>query len=379
MSGLQENTWHGGSPGVNYSFASSNDHGHRRIKKSSSSSSLHDCMEAQNEVDRIALAAVRVVPGSSHPTLSRGIADALGVSLTKCICEKFSNSECRVEILENVRKRNVFIIQTGSATPRGTINDHLMELLILVDACRRSHAQSITVAMPCYPYARQDKKDRPRAPISGRLVANMLEAAGVTRLMVMDLHAAQIQGFFNIPVDNLYADSLICSHLKSMGIYENPKYVLVSPDSGGVKRLYKCAGRLKLQAVIMHKQRDHTQSSKVDKTILIGEEDCVRDKVAVIIDDMADTMGTVVRAAQTLAQHGAAEVMVAVTHGVLSGPAIQRINECDSITKVIVTNTLPQEENVSRCSKIDVIDVSELLAMAIRMYMTGGSISALFQ
>jgi len=196
--------------------------------------------------------------------------------------------------------------------------------------------------------------------------------------MVMDLHAAQIQGFFNIPVDNLYADALICNRLKAMGIYENEKYVLVSPDSGGVKRLYKCAGTLKLHAVIMHKQRDHTQSSKVDKTILIGEEDCVRNKTVVIIDDMADTMGTVVRAAETLAQHGAAEVMVAVTHGVLSGPALQRINECAHITKVIVTNTLPQEENVAQCPKIEVVDVSELLAMAIRMYMTGGSISGLF-
>eukprot|EP00667_Euglena_gracilis_P007450 EG_transcript_7528 len=317
-----------------------------------------------------------LVAGSSHRALAERIAAHLGCEVCQTICEKFSNTECRVEILTNVRAYDVYIVQTGGFTETGTINDHLIELLILVDACRRSHASSINVIMPCFPYGRQDKKDRPRAPMSGQLVANLLQTAGTSRLMLMDLHAAQIQGFFNIPVDNLYCLDLLCDHLRHLGCQRNAEYLMVSPHTSGAKRCFSGAKKMGLKAIVMDTRRDPATGERT--TALLSNAEEVAGKHCILLDDVADTLGTVLCAIRTLMACGAKDVILAVTHGLFSGAAIERINTEPAITKVIVSNTVPQDRNVQLCSKLEVVDVSEFMSRAVRIMHCGGSLSALF-
>eukprot|EP00668_Euglena_longa_P040901 GGOE01053833.1.p1 GENE.GGOE01053833.1~~GGOE01053833.1.p1 ORF type:complete len:435 (+),score=62.37 GGOE01053833.1:21-1325(+) len=317
-----------------------------------------------------------VVAGSSHRGLAERIAAHLGLEICHTICEKFSNTECRVEILTNVRACDVYIVQTGGFTATGTINDHLIELLILIDACRRSHSSSINVIMPCFPYGRQDKKDRPRAPMSGQLVANLLQTAGATRLMLMDLHAAQIQGFFNIPVDNLYCLDLLCDHLRYCGYQRKEEYVMVSPHTSGAKRCFSGAKKMGLRGVIMDTRRDPATGERT--TSLLSTADEVAGKHCIVLDDVADTLGTVLSAVRTLIASGAKDVILAVTHGLFSGSALERVNREPAITKVIVSNTVPQERNLQLCPKLEVVDVSEFISRAIRIMQCGGSLSALF-
>ncbi|XP_010579869.1 PREDICTED: ribose-phosphate pyrophosphokinase 2 isoform X2 [Haliaeetus leucocephalus] len=311
--------------------------------------------------------------GSSHHDLSQRVADRLGLELGKVVTKKFSNQETSVEIGESVRGEDVYIIQSGC----GEINDNLMELLIMINACKIASSSRVTAVIPCFPYARQDKKDKgsverwSRAPISAKLVANMLSVAGADHIITMDLHASQIQGFFDIPVDNLYAEPAVLQWIKE-NILEWRNCIIVSPDAGGAKRVTSIADRLNVEFALIHKERK--KANEVDRMVLVGD---VKDRVAILVDDMADTCGTICHAAEKLISAGATKVYAILTHGIFSGPAISRINNA-SFEAVVVTNTIPQEEKMKHCPKIQFIDISMILAEAIRRTHNGESVSYLF-
>ncbi|NXU52617.1 PRPS2 pyrophosphokinase, partial [Turnix velox] len=315
--------------------------------------------------------------GSSHHDLSQRVADRLGLELGKVVTKKFSNQETSVEIGESVRGEDVYIIQSGC----GEINDNLMELLIMINACKIASSSRVTAVIPCFPYARQDKKDKvgtncvisegSRAPISAKLVANMLSVAGADHIITMDLHASQIQGFFDIPVDNLYAEPAVLQWIKE-NILEWRNCIIVSPDAGGAKRVTSIADRLNVEFALIHKERK--KANEVDRMVLVGD---VKDRVAILVDDMADTCGTICHAADKLVSAGATKVYAILTHGIFSGPAISRINNA-SFEAVVVTNTIPQEEKMKHCPKIQFIDISMILAEAIRRTHNGESVSYLF-
>lgn len=243
-----------------------------------------------------------------------------------------------------------------------------MELLILVDAMRRASARRITAVVPCFAYARQDKKDKSRAPITGKLIANLIEVSGVDRLITLDLHASQIQGFFDIPVDNLYAEPLLIKYISRI---EGEK-IIVSPDAGGVKRAKSISDHLDLELAIIHKERK--KANEVAGMTLVGN---VTGKVCILVDDMADTCGTLKLAAQTLMDNGALSVYAAISHGVLSGKALETI-ESSPLTELFVTNSIPQRENKKKCTKLRVIDIAPMMAETIRRTHNGESISVLF-
>jgi len=328
---------------------------------------------------------MKLITGSSNAELGQKIANYLNIPICDCLLEKFSNTEIRVEISENIRNEDIFIVQTGGYSDSYSINDYIMECLIIIDACKRSMAKSITLICPCFPYARQDKKDESRAPISAKLFANILETAGINRLVVMDLHASQIQGFFDIPVDNIYSFPVIDTYFKEtyfkdMTLEEvQKKYVLVSPDAGAIKRTLKFAKIMKLKAVFMHKERNYEVANTVDNMFIVGDPDDIKGKTAIILDDMCDTGGTLIKCATLLKENGAKEVVCGVTHGILSGPAIKRLNDSDVITKMIVTNSLNQTVNSVNLDKLEVIDISGLLSKVISCILSGGSISNLFK
>lgn len=328
---------------------------------------------------------MKIISGSSNIDLGEKIANHLNVPVCECLLEKFSNTEIRVEIKENIRNEDVFIIQSGGFSEEYSINDYIMECLIIIDACKRSMAKSITLICPCFPYARQDKKDESRAPISAKLLANILEKAGINRLVVMDLHASQIQGFFDIPVDNIYSFPLIDSYFKETYFKDltleqiQQKYVLVSPDAGAIKRTLKFAKMMKLKAVFMHKERNYQISNTVDNMFIVGDPKDIEGKTAIILDDMCDTGGTLIKCANLLKESGAASVICGVTHGILSGPAIEKLQKTDSITKMIVTNSLCQNKNKMSVDKLEVVDISGLLFKVISCILSGGSISNLFK
>lgn len=318
-----------------------------------------------------------LISGSSNLPLAESIAKILKCPLLDRVAEPFSSGEPHVEILSNVRDRDVVIIQSVGRNVGGrSTNYYFMELVFMIDACTRSNARSVTVVTPLYPYARQDKKDRPRVPISAKVVADILEDVGTNRLITMDLHAAQIQGFFKIPVDNIYAINEMCAYLST---FVNPEeYVLVSPDNGGSKRVDAYSEKLHLRSVIMHKSRDHTKASVVTKSILVGDVDDLEGRTAIIVDDMLDTGGTMVRACETLAEFGLTKIIVVITHGILSGPAVERLEGCEAITEVVTTNTLPMEP-YKEFSKLKVIDVSHFFASVIECIFTGDSVSKFFE
>ncbi|XP_055845005.1 ribose-phosphate pyrophosphokinase 2 isoform X1 [Episyrphus balteatus] len=329
---------------------------------------------------------IKVFSGTSHPDLAQRIVDRLGIDLGKVVTKKFSNLETCVEIGESVRGEDVYIIQSGS----GEINDNLMELLIMINACKIASASRVTAVIPCFPYARQDKKDktggeegpmmkkknydwkfRSRAPISAKLVANMLSVAGADHIITMDLHASQIQGFFDIPVDNLYAEPAVLKWIKE-NIPEWKNSIIVSPDAGGAKRVTSIADRLNVEFALIHKERK--KANEVASMVLVGD---VKDKIAILVDDMADTCGTIVHAADRLVEAGATKVYAILTHGIFSGPAISRINNA-CFEAVVVTNTIPQDGHMRDCPKIQCIDVSMMFAEAVRRTHNGESVSYLF-
>ena len=306
--------------------------------------------------------------GNANPALSQEIATQLGVSLGKASVGRFSDGETTVEIQQNVRGRDVFVVQSTCAPT----NDNLMELLIMVDALKRASAQRITAVIPYFGYARQDRRPRStRVPISARVVANMLEAVGVSRVLTMDLHADQIQGFFNIPVDNIYASPVLLSDLQSKNYSD---LVVVSPDVGGVVRARALAKQLGCDLAIIDKRRPKANVSEVMH--VIGE---IEGRNCVIMDDMIDTAGTLVKAAEVLKQRGAKKVYAYCTHPIFSGPAIQRISEGDALDEVVVTNTIPLTAAAQACSKIRQLSVAPLFAETMQRISTGDSVSSLFQ
>eukprot|EP01118_Nematostelium_gracile_P002746 TRINITY_DN1303_c0_g1_i1.p1 TRINITY_DN1303_c0_g1~~TRINITY_DN1303_c0_g1_i1.p1 ORF type:complete len:321 (-),score=115.98 TRINITY_DN1303_c0_g1_i1:85-1047(-) len=312
---------------------------------------------------------IKIFTGNSHPELALKIAQIAAGALGKCTVGKFSNGETSVTIGESARDYDVFIIQS-TANPNP--NDNLMELLIMIDAVKRASARRITAVIPCFGYARQDKKDKSRAPITGKLVANLIETAGADRVITMDLHASQIQGFFDIPVDNLYGEGLFVRYIKD-NIRANPEdMVVVSPDAGGVKRAKAVADRLRCDLAIIHKERK--KANEVDNMILVGD---VTNKVVVLVDDMADTCGTMKLAAETLQKNGAKDIYAVCTHGILSGSAVEKL-ETSPLKELIVSNSLYFNEQIKNCKKIKTIDISRILAEAIRRTHHGESISYLF-
>lgn len=311
--------------------------------------------------------AIKVFSGSSNPDLAHRVAERLGHPLSACRLDKFANGETKVEIGESVRGEDVFIIQSGC----GSINDNLMELLILINACKIASAQKITAVIPCFPYARQDRKDKSRAPISAKLVANMLTVAGANHIITMDLHANQVQGFFDIPVDNLYAEPIAIRWIKE-NVPDWRNCTIVSPDAGGAKRATSMADKLKVNCAIIHKERK--KAGEISEMVLMGD---VEGKAAILVDDMADTCGTIVSAAAKLAEAGAKEIYAILTHGVFSGQAIEKVR-ASKFKAMVVTNTIPQQSTQDDDTKIECIDVSILFAEAIRRNHTGESIGVLF-
>lgn len=308
---------------------------------------------------------MKVFAGSSNPLLAKEIVSSLNMDMGKCVLERFSDGEIHFFVDENVRGEDVFIIQSGSFEA----NFHLMELFLMVDAFERASAERITAVIPYYAYARQDWKDRPRVPISARLVADLLEAAGANRVLTMDLHSPQIQGFFSIPVDNLTAAPVLAKYVQAL---ELKAVTVVSPDAGGVGRARAFAKRLEANLAIIDKRRPAPNEARV--LHVIGN---VKDRDVVILDDMADTGGTLVYSAEALVEKGARKVYAACTHPVLSGQAIEKI-EGSKIEKLIVTNTIPLSREGQLSKKIQVISVAELFGEAIRRINQGNSVSSLF-
>ncbi|RPA93866.1 phosphoribosyl pyrophosphokinase [Choiromyces venosus 120613-1] len=312
--------------------------------------------------------SIKLLTGNSHPELAKKVAERLGIDLLDMSVFKYSNQETSVIMRESVRDEDVFILQ--STKPGEELNDGLMELLIIIKACKTASARRITAVMPNYPYARQDKKDKSRAPISAKLLANMLQKAGCNHIITMDLHASQIQGFFDVPVDNLYAEPSTLRYIRENFDYKNA--VIVSPDAGGAKRATALADRLDLNFALIHKER--SRPNEVSRMTLVGD---VAGKIAILVDDMADTCGTLVKAADVLMASGAKEVVAIVTHGILSGNACEKINS-SRLSKVVVTNTVPHEEKKRGCPKLETIDIAPTLAEACRRTHNGESVSFLF-
>ncbi|HOC17514.1 MAG TPA: ribose-phosphate pyrophosphokinase [Vicinamibacterales bacterium] len=314
---------------------------------------------------RMAFAELKVFSGSAHPELAREIAGHLGLPLGQARIGRFPDSEVSFQIEENIRGTDVFVVQPTS-TP---VDQHLIELLIMIDAFRRSSAARITAVIPYYGYARQDRKDKPRVPISAKLVANILSAAGANRVLTMDLHKAQIQGFFDIPVDHLFAAPVIIDYLARQRF---PNMTIVSPDAGGAERARAYAKRLGAGLAVIDKRRSETGAAEVMN--VIGD---VAGRTCILQDDIVDTAGTMQKAATALVENGAERVLACAVHGVLSGPAIGRIEQ-SPIEKLIVTNTTPLGPEKSRCPKIVVLSVARLLAQAIRSIHEESSVSSLF-
>ncbi len=310
---------------------------------------------------------VIIFSGSSNPTLAEEICRYLGTRLASASIGRFSDGEIAVEITENVRGGDVFIVQ--STCP--PTNDHVMELLLIEDALRRASAGRITAVLPYYGYARQDRKVSPRVPISAKLVADLITTAGAARVLTMDLHAGQIQGFFNIPVDNVYATPVLLRYIRER-VVDNEPITVVSPDAGGVERARAFAKRLDANLAIIDKRR--AGPNEVAEMHIIGE---VTGRVAVLIDDIVDTAGTICAAADALRIAGAQEVFACCTHPVLSGPAIERIAR-SSLKKLVVTDTIPLRENARQAPNIDVLSVAHLIGEAIRRTHNEESISSLF-
>ena len=309
---------------------------------------------------------MHIISGNSNKKLALKIASELGENIINVALTRFSDQEVFVEILENVRGKNVFVIQSTSAPA----NDHLMELLITIDALKRASAHTITAVIPYFGYARQDRKVGPRTPISAKLVANILTTAGIDRLLTIDLHAGQIQGFFDIPVDNLYAAPIITKDVKDK--YKNKNIVVISPDVGGVVRARNIANRLSVNLAIVDKRRDKANVSEVVN--IIGD---VKGKDCLVVDDIVDTAGTLCNAAEALIDAGAKSVSAYISHGVLSGPAIKRISK-SKLSELVITNSIAESKQIVDSPKIRVLNLAPLIAEAIRRISSDSSVSSLF-
>ncbi|KAK5465869.1 ribose phosphate diphosphokinase subunit prs4 [Exophiala xenobiotica] len=342
--------------------------------------------------------SIKLLTGNSHPELARAVANRLGIELTKIMVLQYSNQETSVTIGESVRdedgtdtSQTLLLPSPPSSTRPNDINDGLMELLIICNACKTASARRITAILPNFPYARQDKKDKSRAPITAKLMANMLQTAGCNHVITMDLHASQIQGFFNVPVDNLYAEPNSVKWVRENLMHATENHaeingakedcVIVSPDAGGAKRATSIADKLDLPFALIHKER--SRPNEVSRMTLVGT---VQGKVAILVDDMADTCGTLAKAADTLVKHGAKDVVALVTHGILSGKAVE-ILKGSQLSRLVITNTVPVPEEKVEALKVEegqkgcrleFIDIAPVLAEAIRRTHNGESVSYLF-
>ena len=310
---------------------------------------------------------LKIVTGSANPDLAKAICDHLGCQLTPTLATTFSDGELRIEIGDNVRGDDVFVVQP---TCSPNVNRNLVQLCLMLDALKRASAGRITAVIPYYGYARQDRKVSPRAPISAKTVADFISVSGADRVVTIDLHAGQIQGFFNCPVDNIYAAPVMLEPLRQIA---NDNIVIVSPDAGGVERARSYAKRLNAPLAIVDKRRD--KPNQAQAMHVIGD---VEGKSAIIVDDIIDTAGTLCAAADVLLKYGATEIIACATHPVMSGPAIDRINATESLKRVIVTDTIPLGDKKDRCPKIQVVSVAALMAKTIHNIHTGSSVSVLF-
>ena len=308
-----------------------------------------------------------LVSGTSNPTLSKKISEFLDVPLVNPQLRRFANGEVYCEIEKNVRGADVFVIQSTCAP----VNEHLMELLIIVDALKRASANSITAVVPHYGYSRQDRKSAPRTPITAKLVADMMTIAGCTRVITMDLHAGQIQGFFSIPFDNIFASPVVLEYVQKN--LDPTNLITVSPDAGGVERVRYYAKRMNTDLALIDKRR--TGPNVAEAMNVIGD---VVGKDCIIIDDMIDTAGTLVQAAKALRKNGAKKIYAAATHPVFSDPAIQRLAECEELEAVIVTDTIPLSEKARKLDKIKVVTTADILSKAIHRTYNHDSVSSLF-
>ncbi len=309
-----------------------------------------------------------LVSGTSNKSLSLKISEFLDVPLVDPQIRQFANGEIYCEIEKNVRGADVFIVQTTSSP----VNDNLMELLIMIDALKRASADSITAVVPHYGYSRQDRKASPRTPISAKLVSDLITVAGASRVVTMDLHAGQIQGFFNIPFDNIYASPVFLKYIKENIDLSN--LTLVSPDAGGVERVRWYAKRLEKDIAMIDKRRTGPNVAKAMN--IVGDVD---GKDVIIVDDMIDTAGTLVEAAKTLRTHGAKKIYAFATHGVFSNPAAERIDACVEMEAVIITDTIPLTPELKKVSKIKVLSTAEILSKAIHRTFNHDSVSSLFE
>ncbi|KAM0750168.1 phosphoribosyl pyrophosphokinase [Meredithblackwellia eburnea MCA 4105] len=362
--------------------------------------------------------SIKLLTGNSHPELAQAVADRLGIPLTKCTVKKFSDNETSVSIGESVREEDVFILQTGfnpspyafgsknrtlaehpsrpmtpvpptpgaelsrppspvrQPAPFNDPNDLLMELLILISACKTASAKRITAVIPCFPYSRMDRKDKARAPITAKLVANMLQIAGCDHVVTMDLHASQIQGFFEVPVDNLWMEASMLRWIKE-NLPEWRDVVIVSPDAGGAKRATAIADRLDCDFALINRNRSKGDAPGFEgrMEILVGD---VKDKTVILIDDMCDTGGTIRLATDALVQKGAKTVYAVVSHGILSGDSMTMLSRLP-IEKIVVSNTICQTEHVRQApNKLEIMDISPVLAESIRRIHNGESVSMMF-
>ena len=308
---------------------------------------------------------LRIFTGTAHPALGEGIARFLGLSLGRAHLARFSDGEIWFQIKDNVRGADVFVVQ-----PTGPpVNENLMELLVMLDAFKRSSASRITAVIPYYGYARQDRKDKPRVPITAKLVADLVSTAGTDRILTMDLHAAQIQGFFDVPVDHLFAAPVIMDYVSKLKL---PNLTVVSPDAGGVERARAYAKRLEAALAIVDKRRESPNVAEVHN--VIGD---VEGRTALIVDDIVDTAGTLAQVAEAIKKAGAREVLASSSHAVLSGKAIEKI-EASPLSKLIVTDSIPLAAEKTRCEKIVVLSIAELLGKAIRNIHEEASVTSLF-
>ncbi len=308
---------------------------------------------------------IKVFTGNANPALAKEVCERMGLPLGNAVVTRFSDGEINVQIMDNVRGSDVFVVQPTSMP----VNRHLMELLIMIDALKRASAARITAVLPYYGYSRQDRKAQPRVPISAKLVADLITTAGANRVLTIDLHAGQIQGFFNIPVDNLFAAPVLLEYIKDKNFRD---LTLVSPDAGGVERTRAFAKRLNASLAIIDKRREKANVSQVMH--IIGE---VKGRDCLLLDDMVDTAGTLTEGVAALKAAGAGIVSAACTHAVLSGPAIQRIND-SGLTEIIVTNTIALDSKQKECGKLTVLSVAGLIAEAMNRIHEETSLSSLF-
>ena len=306
-----------------------------------------------------------IFSGNANPELAKKICKYLKIKLSEALVERFSEGEIRVKINENVRGKDVFIVQPTCPPP----NDNLMELLIMIDALKRSSAQRITAVIPYFAYARQDRKDQPRVPITAKLVANLLTIAGANRILTVDLHAGQIQGFFDIPVDHLFAVGVFIDYLSKLKLKD---LVIVSPDVGGIKMARAYAKRLSADLAIIDKRRDSPDKTEV--MYILGK---VEGKNAIIVDDLIATGSSLIEAVEALKKAKAKSVRAAISHGVLSGPAMERIDKCKDLEELLITDTIPLD-NPKKHQRIKVLSVADLLGEAIKRIHNEESVSSLF-